>query len=288
MSAIGRLSRSWHWAQHRFMAMKLTGAIGPYGVIPVTTRFFRNVPLMTEVFALIVASGLPRTRLFFHACSSGEEPYSFVMHNLSGPMMSIEVAAADYDPHVVATAQRGRYPRHVVNESNSGLISNTHSKHFESHFLHYTLYASVRRAVDKWLVLDYTADAIDWVTHEVADMVFCNSSLLYHPHDVQAAVLDRLCRQAKHALVITGADNTALETVLTRHGFKPHKRNWQAIYDGCPLRRISAERLYTTPTTPWLTDRDRATEQFFRYSIFLRAGGAMALAANHQLDPCVP
>jgi chemotaxis methyl-accepting protein methylase len=270
------------------MAMTLQGATAPCGVIPVTTRFFRNMPLMSEVFALIEAARLPQTRLFFHACSSGEEPYSFVMHNLNGPMMSIDVAAADYDPLVVAMAQRGRYPRHVVNESNSGFIPIIHSKYFETHFLHNMLAASVRRAVDKWLVLDYTADNIDWVTHEVSDIVFCNSSLLYHPHDVQAVVLDRLCRQSKHALVITGADNTALETVLPRHGFTPHKRNWQAIYDGCPLRRISAERPYTTPTTPWLTDRDRATEQFFRYSIFLRAGSALALAANHQLDPCVP
>ena len=138
-------------------------------------------------------------------------------------------------------------------------------------------------------MVDYVADNCDWVTRESADIVFCNSSLFYHPRDVQAAVLDRLCRQSSQALVITGANNTVLETVLLRHGFTPDKQNWEAIYDGCPPRRCSVERSYATATTPWLSDHDRATEQFFRYSIFLRAGGVSWLLPICRLpDPCAP
>lgn len=275
MSAIGRLSRGWQSLQRRLKHLTEYGVGAPSGFIPTATRFFRNMPLMSEVFTLIGAARLPHTRLFFHACSSGEEPYSFVMHNLSGPMMAIDVAAADYNPLVVAMAQRAKYPRHMADEFSS------YHNHFEPHFLYCTLTAQVRAGVAKWLLIDYAADNCDWVTREAADVVFCNSSLLYHTHDVQAKVLDRLCRQSSQALVITGADNTVLETVLCRHGFTPHKRNWQAIYDGCPLRRFSADRPYTTPTTPWLSDRDRSIEQFFRYAIFLRAGSALALAATH-------
>ena len=281
MTVIGRLSRGWQLLQTQLTAGFAKNSSTLDNAIPTTTRFFRNKPLISEVFALIGAAHLPHTRLFFHACSSGEEPYSYVMHNLLDCHLPISVAAADYHPKIVDTAQRGVYPRHVIDESNAAFITANYRHNFKPQLLNYTLSSQVRQSVDRWLVIDYTDDGNDWVTCEAADMVFCNSSLLYHPLPVQALVLDRLCRQATQALIITGADNAALETVLPQHGFAPHRRNWERIYDGCPLRRISMERPYKTPTTPYLTDRDRATEQFFRYTIFLRAGSALALAAAH-------
>ena len=108
MSLIGLLSRSWHWANRRGMSLALNNETKSWGHIPITTRFFRNKPLMSEVFALIRMVQIPRTRLFFHACSSGEEPYSFVMHDLGVPVMEIDVVAADYVRQVLAIAQRAK------------------------------------------------------------------------------------------------------------------------------------------------------------------------------------
>lgn len=280
MNPRSTLSRYLHAARRRVVQAVGRLGVGAAAPIPTKTRFFRNQPLMAEVFSLLRAAKVPAPSLFFHACSSGEEPYSFVMFNLEADQLPITVAAADYNPAAVATAQRAVYPRHVIDESNRGLIGPQYRRYFEPHGLSYWLAPAVRQAVSAWQVLDYTDETSDFEQSAAADVVFCNSSLLYHPAAVQARVLDRLCRQASQALVVTGADNAALESVLRRHGFLPHKRHWEAIYDGCPLRRIGADRPHTTPTTPYLSDRNRAIEQYFRYAIFLRDGSAMAGAAQ--------
>ncbi len=279
MNPLSALSRYLHAARRRVDQVASRFGTGSSATIPTKTRFFRNQALMTEVFGLLRTASLPAPSLFFHACSSGEEPYSAVMFNLETDQLPITVAAADYNPAAVASAQRGVYPRHVIDVSNRGLIGPQYRRYFEPHGLSYRLAPPVRSAVSTWQVLDYTDAGSGFERSAAADVVFCNSSLLYHPATVQAQVLDRLCRQAGQALVVTGADNAALETVLPQHGFAPHKRHWQAIYDGCPLRRIGADRPHTTPTTPYLSDRNRAIEHYFRYAIFLRAGSAMARAA---------
>jgi chemotaxis methyl-accepting protein methylase len=135
MSPIVLLSSGWQWAQRRLMSVTAQSGAVAKGRIPITTRLFRNMPLLSEVFALMGAARLPQARLFFRACGGGEEPYSLGMQNLSGPMMAIDVVAADYVPQVLAIARRAKYSRPVVDELNSGFIPIGHRKYFEDKFL---------------------------------------------------------------------------------------------------------------------------------------------------------
>ncbi len=270
------VSRFKSWARQKFQRLARGGVDHPVPRIAPATRFFRNRPLMDEVFDLMTASGRSRWQLFFHACSTGEEPYSFAMANLLGPRLALSIEAADYNPHLLAQARAGRYDWLTLWRDNKGFMSRRERSQFQLRWLHGQVCANVRRAIARWHLLDYTDPGCHFEVNLPADVVFCNSSLLYHPPEVQAVVLARLCRQASEMLVVTGVDNTVLETVLPAHGFVPHGRNWEAIYDGCRLRRRAQDGHYNTPTTPFLSDANRAKVHHFRYAIFVKANGVLA------------
>lgn len=257
------------------------GADKPVPAIAPATRFFRNRPLLDEVFALLQGSGHASWRLFCHACSTGEEPYSFAMYNLLGPRLDLRITAADYNQDLLDQAMAARYDWLTIWRDNSTYLTRRERRLMRLVWLNCEMRPKVRAAIDQWLRLDYTDAANQFETRHAADIVLCNSSLLYHPVEVQAQVLDRLCRQAADILVVTGVDNVVLESVLTRHGFVPHRGHWEAIYDGCRLRRRALDGAFTTPTTPFLSDSNRAKEHYFRYAIFLRVAGRLAKALGN-------
>lgn len=251
-----------------------------YDEIPLATRFFRNRPLIKTVFDLVQRAHLNNSSFFFHACSTGEEPYSYAMYKMENTGLSIKFQASDYNHSALDIARVGVYDEKTVDLINSGYISDKYKKYFNKVDGGYSLNQSVRLVMDDFIIVDYTKIDDDWASNHRADVVFCNSTLLYHSHQVQEFVLERLCIQASEILVLTGVENRILEKVLKKHGFIPYKENWEAVYDGCPLRRVKNDPVYRTPTTPYLSDRNKVKDHYFRYSVFYKSGGRV----SHALD----
>ena len=250
----------------------------PYEEIPLATRFFRNKILIKTFFDLLKKSGLNAPALYFHACSTGEEPYSFAIYNRECIGLSISCRASDYNQNALNLARAGWYSNNTIEEVNRNFIDNNFKKYFQKLESGYVVDPVVRSLILGFDFLDYVCMDNDWVLSNRADAVFCNSSLLYHDHATQEIVLEKLCAQAREILVVTGVENSILEKVLKKHGFNPYVVNWEEIYDGCALRRVSVDPVYRTPTTPYLSDANKKKNHYFKYSIFLRIGGAVSNA----------
>jgi chemotaxis methyl-accepting protein methylase len=134
----------------------------------------------------------------------------------------------------------------------------------------YKIKDTIKADIKDIMECDYTKMDKQFISKYNSDIVFCNNSLLYHSPEVQEKVLEKLCLQAKKILIISGAGHKPLELILRKNGFRPYKENWKEIYEGWKLRRCKYDKVYPTPTTPYLSDRDRDIEQFFRYSIFIK------------------
>ena len=76
-------------------------------------------------------------------------------------------------------------------------------------------------------------------------------------------------------LVVTGVDNAVLESVLI-------------CTSSCRIeaigRSFTMDVAFTKPTSPFLSESNRAKEYYFRYAIFLRADGRLAKALGNPKE----
>jgi chemotaxis methyl-accepting protein methylase len=239
-----------------------------YNEIPTATRFFRNIPLIETVNFWLNSHQISNPTLYFHACSTGEEPYSFAMYALENRISQPKIYCSDFNSNALQIAKKAIYNQEAIEVKNHGYIANNYKKYFTFINNEYHLKDKVKDMIFNFSEVDYTKIDNEWVIKNQSDVVFCNSSLLYQPHNMQERALEALARQAKHLLVLSGVENNILTKVLTKYNYVPYELNWERIYDGCKLRRVKHDPLFRTPTTPYLSDKNKFKEHFFKYSIF--------------------
>jgi chemotaxis methyl-accepting protein methylase len=240
-----------------------------YDLIPQATRFMRNIPLLENIFELLKLEN-KEIKCFFHAASTGEEVYSFLIFNDLYYKLKVNVMAGEYEKTAYKKIKEAIYSRDVIEKNNKAYVNNEFLQYFIKREETYHLCDEVKRKLAKVLLCDYTIMDEKFIQEYTSDIVFCNNTLLYHEFNIQKEVLEKLCVQSKKYLVITGVENKILENVLVRYGFYPYKKDWELIYDNWKLRRRASGRIYPTPTTPYLTDDDKNKEHYFKYSIFIK------------------
>src|SRR5262245_50824704 len=99
------------WPKPALMRLQSEGQSG-------TTAFFRNRPFLVELSALLAEGDPPLTRVLFHACSVGAEPYSFALwclhHTWPAVPRRVEMVCTDLKPEFLEIARRGVYPASVL------------------------------------------------------------------------------------------------------------------------------------------------------------------------------
>ncbi|MCF6172671.1 MAG: hypothetical protein L3J44_02660 [Campylobacteraceae bacterium] len=241
-----------------------------YDIIPQATCFLRNQVLLKNIFSLLKQDN-KKIKCFFHAGSTGEEVYSFLMYNEMNDKLDLEINVGEYEENALAKIKKAQYSENTIEVVNKNFLKEEFLRFFTKEEKTYSVIPSLREKLNDILLCDYTKIDKIFLERYKSDIVFCNNTLLYHEHEVQEKVLENLCKQASKYLIITGVENKALEKVLKRYSFAPYKENWEEIYDSWTLRRRSGSPIYKTPTTPFLIDSDKKKEHYFKYSIFIKS-----------------
>jgi len=241
-----------------------------YDIIPQATCFLRNKTLLKHVFSLLKQDN-KKIKCFFHAGSTGEEVYSFLMYNEVNDNIDLEVSVGEYEESALQKIKKATYSKDTIEVVNKTFLKGGFLRFFSKEKNSYSLIPSLKEKLQDVLLCDYTKIDESFLEKYRSDIVFCNNTLLYHEHDVQEQVLENLCKQSSKYLIITGVENSVLEKVLKKHSFVPYKENWEEIYDSWTLRRRKSSPVYKTPTTPFLTDLDKKKEHYFKYSIFIKS-----------------
>ena len=151
-------------ARQTFQRWARIGVDNPVPAIAHVTSFFRNRPLLDEVFALLQDSGHESWRLFCHASSTDEEPYSFAMYNQLGPRLDLRITAADYNQDQLDQAMAARYDWLTVWRDNSTYLTRRERRLMRLAWLNFEMRSKVRAAIGQWLRLDYTDAANQFET----------------------------------------------------------------------------------------------------------------------------
>lgn len=183
-------------------------------MVTTETLFFRDrVPfetLRTTVLPdLIARRATERTlNVWSAACSTGQEPYSFVLllrqHFPELSEWTVNVLATDLSGAVLAKAREGRYNQ---TEINRGLPAALLVRHFEQAGAVWQLRADVRAAVEfRELNL-----ARPWPPLPALDLVFLRNVMIYFAPETKSQILARVARVlAPDGYLLLGAAETVL------------------------------------------------------------------------------
>lgn len=181
-------------------------------MVTTETSFFRDVhpfeTLRTAVLPELIRTRPERKlRVWFAACSTGQEPYSFALlvrerfPELAG--WSLELLATDLSAEVLARARAGRYSQLEVNR---GLPAVALVKFFRQHGPTWELAEDVRRMVE-FRELNLIRP---WPVLPRFDLVFLRNVLIYFDVDVKKSILGRVARVLRPDgyLLLGGAETT--------------------------------------------------------------------------------
>ena len=178
------------------------------------TYFFREPALFDALVretvpALMRARAVTRRlQVWSAACSSGQEPYSLVMHLRERlPQLRdwhTQVLATDISPSCLAQARRGVYRPLEVNR---GLPAHYLLKYFTRDGLDYTLKDEIRQAVE-FRTLNLVGN---WPIDIRPDLLLMRNVLIYFDQQTKAAILGKV-RQvlAPDGYLVLGAAETTL------------------------------------------------------------------------------
>ncbi|HVK11719.1 MAG TPA: protein-glutamate O-methyltransferase CheR [Gemmataceae bacterium] len=176
------------------------------------TMFFRDlVPfetLRTTVLPDLVRRrrGERRLSVWFAACSTGQEPYSFALlvreyfPELTG--WRLDLLATDLSADVLGRARAGRYNQIEVNR---GLPAAMMVKYFRQHGATWELSEDVRRMVE-FRELNLIRP---WPTLPRADLVFLRNVMIYFDVEAKKSILGRVAKLLRpDGYVLLGAAET--------------------------------------------------------------------------------
>lgn len=182
-------------------------------MVTTETSFFRDVhpfeTLRTTVLPELVGRRRDERRIsvWFAACSTGQEPYSFALlvrehfPELAG--WRLDLLATDLSADVLARARTGRYSQIEVNR---GLPAALMIKYFRQHGSTWELAEDVRRMVE-FRVLNLTRP---WPLVHAADLVFLRNVMIYFDVETKKAILGRVARTVRRDgyMLLGGAETT--------------------------------------------------------------------------------
>ncbi|HJZ54259.1 MAG TPA: protein-glutamate O-methyltransferase CheR [Gemmataceae bacterium] len=177
------------------------------------TSFFRDLhpfeTLRTTVLPELIRRRLNERRLnvWFAACSTGQEPYSFALlvrehlPELTG--WRLDLLATDLSAEVLDRARVGRYSQIEVNR---GLPAALLVKYFRQHGGTWELSEDVRRMVE-FRELNLTRP---WPLLPRADLIFLRNVMIYFDTETKKSILGRVARVLRPDgyLLLGGAEST--------------------------------------------------------------------------------
>lgn len=177
------------------------------------TSFFRDVhpfeTLRTAVLPDLIGRRRDERRLsvWFAACSTGQEPYSFALlvreHFPELLGWRLDLLGTDLAAGVLDKARAGRYGQLEVNR---GLPATLLVKHFTQHGLTWELNPDVRRMVE-FRELNLTRP---WPALPRFDLVFLRNVMIYFDAETKKGILGRAARVLRPDgfLLLGGAETT--------------------------------------------------------------------------------
>ena len=163
-----------------------------------TTAWFRNEAFLRTLTGLLRQVESPC--VLFHACSTGEEPYSFatIWQEMGGGPIAID--ATDIEPTFIEKARQIEHPRLTQDARNtvSFLPPASCSESFARTY----------------------------------DAVICMNALCYLPEDEQRLAIDRMASCASRYLCITAGSPWVVKRGIEAADMRPVWLNWMAIYYG--------------------------------------------------------
>jgi chemotaxis protein methyltransferase CheR len=182
-------------------------------MVTTETMFFRDVhpfeTLRTAVLPELVRNRQAERRLsvWFAACSTGQEPYSFAMlvreHFPELLQWRLDLLATDLSPAVLTRAREGKYSQLEVNR---GLPAALMVKYFRQHGPTWELNEDVRRMI----VFREMNLIHPWPPMPRMDLVFLRNVMIYFDVDMKKSILGRVAKLLRldGYMVLGGAETT--------------------------------------------------------------------------------
>src|SRR5262245_37632205 len=182
-------------------------------MVTTETSFFRDLhpfeTLRTTVLQDLISRRQHERRLsvWFAACSTGQEPYSFAMmvreHLPELLRWQLDLLATDLSAEVLDRARAGRYSQIEVNR---GLPATLMVKYFRQHGATWELSEEVRRMVE-FREMNLVAP---WPVMPRADVVFLRNVMIYFDVDTKKTILGRVAKLMRPDgyLLLGGAETT--------------------------------------------------------------------------------
>jgi chemotaxis protein methyltransferase CheR len=182
-------------------------------MVTTETSFFRDLhpfeTLRTTVIPVLIRQRRDERRLtvWFAACSTGQEPYSFALlarehfPELAG--WRLDLLATDLSAEALGKARSGRYSQLEVNR---GLPAALMVKYFRQHGATWELNEDVRRMVE-FRELNLTRP---WPVLSRIDIVFLRNVMIYFDVETKKSILGRiaLLLRPDGYLLLGGAETT--------------------------------------------------------------------------------
>ncbi len=200
-----------------------------------TTAFFRNRPLLAVLNQRLAALPVEQISILVHACSIGAEVWSLLIASQLHPQLrdrSITVFASDIEPEFVAYAERGIYPRIVLEGMRPEEQAYFHLLDDQS----VQVSEELRRCVRFLPAGPVESLAAD----QMYDVVMLLNVLLYLPGEQQSRVVDQVADYNSHLLVATGFHFDRIKEDLVRNNYRPIAEDARKIHDGWLDRRRDA------------------------------------------------
>src|SRR5262245_34738445 len=166
-------------------------------MVTTETSFFRDLhpfeTLRTTVLPDLISRRQHERRLsvWFAACSTGQEPYSFALmvreHQPELLRWRLDLLATDLSADVLARARAGRYSQIEVNR---GLPAALMVKYFHQHGLNWELCEDVRRMVE-FREMNLISP---WPVMPRMDLVFLRNVMIYFEAETKKVILGRVTR----------------------------------------------------------------------------------------------
>ena len=202
---------------------------------PGRTAWFRNRAFLETLVDLLKEVENPS--VLFHACSTGEEPYSFAILWTQADGRPITIHATDINPEAVAAARKAEHPL-------LGLA--------ERHMVKFLPPMSCTKAIPR-----------------TYDAVVCMNALCYLPEELQEQAIYRMASSAWRYLCVTAGSPRAVRAGIEEANLRCLWRNWFRIYYGWGERLSWRYRkVWKLPFLPLLMPHWR----YAGTSIFVRNG----------------
>lgn len=226
------------------------------------TAFFRNRPFLNTILKLMQKeSDMPSA--FFHACSIGAEPYSFIaMAKML--MLDVSVEATDIEPKFIEVAKEGIYPNAIL----KGMLP------AEKYWFNAKRggKTQIKDEVRRKVKFQPPASVLEPLSKEY-DTVFAMNVLTYLSPEEQTIAIVNMAKSARRYLCVTAFHPDQIRSDMEFAGFEPVPTAQEEIHNawGDRVREGGAEP--GTPGYSWIVPpyNTKAVDYDWRYSaIFTR------------------